>query len=73
MAKKKEESGPIVYQVEIPDCLLGRKFVLASSEAEAAEKYKRPCGITQHAQPLRASATDLDPANLPEGVELYGE
>lgn len=62
-----------VYQVEIENCLLGRKFVLAHSEAEAIEKYKKPCGITSHAGAATASVTELDPANLPEGVELFGE
>lgn len=62
-----------VWLVEIRGSLLGRRHVLAATEGEACEKYKRPCGITSHTTPVTAMVTELDPANLPEGVELFGE
>lgn len=64
---------PRVYQVEIDNCLLGRRFVLANSETEAIEKYKRPSGIGSHAGAASAAVTEFDPANLPDGIELWGE
>lgn len=88
MAKKPEKSdqdaalesvgiklpeSPRVYCVEIPRCLLGEKFILATSETEALAKYKTSCGITKHREPAKVRVTDLDPQQLPEGVELFGE
>jgi hypothetical protein len=64
---------PRVYQVEIPNCLLGRKFVQATSESEAVAKYKAPCGITSHALPPIVSVMPFGPTELPPGVELFGE
>jgi hypothetical protein len=64
--------SPRVYQVEIPNCLIGRRYVLASSEAEALEAYKRPSGIRTHEQAAIISVTPFDPQSLPEGVELFG-
>ena len=66
-------AGKKVWQVEIPNCLLGKQFVLASSEAEALEKYTTPSGITSYALPPIIAVTPLDPNDLPEGVELFGE
>lgn len=62
-----------VYQVEIPGCLVGRQHVLASSEDEAEDKYRRPCGMWRNSEPIQVSVTDFDPNDLPEGVTLYGE
>lgn len=42
-----------VYQVEIPGCLVGRQHVLASSEAEAEDKYRRPCGMWRNSSRSR--------------------
>ncbi len=64
---------PAVYRVEIPGCLVGPQFVVATSEAEAVEKYKAPAGITRHREQAVVGCTDLDPTKLPEGVTLYGE
>lgn len=63
-----EPAGPIVYQIEIPNCLLKRRFVLADSPEEALAKYKAPCGITTHDQKAVIAATDLSPT----AVELWG-
>jgi hypothetical protein len=68
-----EPGEPAVYQVEIPNCLVGRQFVLATCDHEALDKYKAACGITAHSQPAKVSSTPLDPNNLPEGVKLFGE
>ena len=70
---KKPKKGEAVYEVEIPGCLVGHQYILASSPEEAVEIYKRPACITRHQQPAQVHLTDLDPANLPEGVSLYGE
>lgn len=67
------KSANRVWQVSIDTCLLGVRFVAAASETEAIDKYKRPCGITSHAGQARATPTDIDPAKLPPGVELFGD
>lgn len=64
---------PVVYLVEIPNCLLGRKFIEAGSPGEAVDIYRDSVGITRHAQPVLVDPTDFDPANLPEGISLYGK
>lgn len=61
-----------VYRVEITDCLLGVRYVRADSPVAALEKYKASCGITQHPQ-WTAEETYIDPENLAEGIELFGE
>lgn len=63
---------PRVWEVDIPGGLIGPRYVLAATQSEAIENYKRPCGVTQHAQPAVASLTEFDPEALPEGVTLWG-
>src|SRR5688572_15112552 len=42
-----------VWQVEIPGCLVGRQFVLAATAEEAEAKYKAPCGMHTHSEPIQ--------------------
>jgi hypothetical protein len=57
MAKQETKAGPPaqLFEVEIPNCLLGRLTVEAENEADALEKYKATCGIRSHRQPARVT------------------
>lgn len=62
----------LVFETIIPGSLIGRRFVAAADEAEAAQKYKAPSGITSHTTPLTATLCEFTAGSLPEGVELFG-
>lgn len=66
------DSKSKVWEVDIPGCLIGKRFVAARNEAEAGEKYKAPAGITTHTTPLTVTPCEFTAGNLPEGVELFG-
>ncbi len=83
--KERTDFSTPIWKVHIPGCLVGERFVQASGEHEAIQKYKKPAGIWCHEKPAVAvpamidsgkgdgSAVRMDPANLPEDVELYGD
>lgn len=68
-----------IWKVSIPGCLVGERFIQAPGEHSAIEKYKKPSGIWCHEKPavavpaMDADGNRMDPANLPEGIELYGD
>ena len=64
---------PRVFSVNIPNGLVGRRYVVATSEAEAVEKYKGVTGTTTCAAVPEVSVMPWSIDQLPEGVELFGE
>jgi hypothetical protein len=44
-------SGHKVFEVEIPNCLLGKLAFVADNEADAYEQYKKHGGINSHERP----------------------
>ena len=57
-------TGLKVFEVEIPNCLLGKRTFVATDEADAYQQYRKLGGINSHERPQIV-------AELPPGCRGY--
>lgn len=60
-----------IYQVDIPNCLVGPRLVAAADEHEALEIYMAVGRVTGHDQPARISK--IEAGTLEKHLEIWGK
>ena len=63
-------TGPRIFSVEYPGCLIGKQTIIAADAEDACRKYRESCGMTSNSRPPVVSELPSDSAGYRAAMEV---